>query len=341
MTMTIENSRTPYPGISITRTGQPFRPLWDQAICVILTMHKLGIRRRVTKASNPDTLGANDEPLFALPDTTSHSLLSIETDEARILVTKRILDCPEYEAILTLYRTTRRQINKLILPSGMKPGVYLIPLDLLEELNTILANARLALVPLVDQFCHVYPQSIASDQLNLKDAYDPHDYPDVDTVRQTFTIETQYITWDLPSSLGSVSEALIQQEQQRARTKVQSILADITTNLSTVMRELVTHLVDRLAPDANGNTKRFHASTVTNLMEFLSRFQARNLGQSVDLQQIVDQAKGLLSGITPTHVRNDESIAQGLQAGMQHVKTQLDQLLATPPTRQYQWDDAA
>ena len=341
MTTTVENSRTPYTGISITRTSQPFRPLWDQAICVILTMHKLGIRRRVTKDSNPDT--QNDKPymLFPLPDTTSHSLLSIDTDEARILVTKRILACPEYEAILKLYRMTKRNIDKLVLPSGMKPGVYLIPLDLLEELNTILADARLALEPLVTQFCQVYPQCIANDKLHLKDAYNPADYPNVDTVRQTFMIETQYITWDLPSSLGSVSEALIQQEQQRARTKVQTILTDITTNLSTVMQELVTHLVDRLSPDANGNTKRFHTSTVTNLMEFIGRFNARNLGQSVDLQQIVEQAKGLLSGINPTHIRDDESAAQGLHTGMQHVKRQLDHLLATPPTRQYQWDDAA
>lgn len=333
--MTIENSRLPYTGMTITRTSQPFRPLWDQAICVILTMHKLGIRRRVTKTGNPDN------PALPLPDSTSNSLLSIDTDEARILVTKRILACPEYEAILKLYRMTKRHIDKLVLPSGMKPGVYLIPLDLLEELNSILANARLALEPLVEQFCQVYPRSIANDQLHLKDAYDPDDYPDVDTVRQTFTIETQYITWDLPSSLGSVSEALIQQEQQRARTKVQTILTDITTNLSSVMRELVTHLVDRLSPDVNGNTKRLHTSTVTNLMEFIGRFNARNLGQNVDLQQIVEQAKQLLTGINPTHLRHDESVAQGLQAGMQQVKTQLDRLLATPPTRQYQWDDAA
>lgn len=335
MPTSIETTRAPYEGLTVTRTSQPFRPLWDQAICVILTMHKLGIRRRVTKPVTPDDLTR------ALPALTSPSLLSIDTDEARILVTKTILACPEYQAIIKLYRDTKRHIDKLVLPSGMKPGVYLIPLDLLEELNTILANARLALEPLIEQFCQVYPQSIASDQHHLKDAYDPADYPDLDTVRQTFTIETQYITWDLPSSLGSVSEALIQQEQQRARTKVQTILTDITTNLSTVMQELVTHLVDRLTPDANGNTKRFHTSTVTNLMEFIGRFNARNLGQNVDLQQIVEQAKGLLSGINPTHVRDDESVARGLQAGMQQVKTQLDHLLATPPTRQYQWDDAA
>lgn len=335
MTTLIDNTRTPYEGLTITRTSQPFRPLWDQAICVILTMHKLGIRRRVTKSLTPDDLSR------ALPAVTSPSLLSIDTDEARILVTKTILACPEYQAILKLYRDTKHQIDKLVLPSGMKPGVYLIPLDLLEELNAILASARQTLVPLVDQFCQVYPVTMANDRLHLKDAYDPADYPDLDTVRQAFTLETQYITWDLPSSLGSVSEALIQQEQQRARTKVQTILSDITTNLSSVMQELVTHLVDRLSPDANGNAKRFHASTVTNLMEFIGRFNARNLGHNVDLEQIVDQAKQLLTGVNPTHLRKHEPVAKALQDGMQQVKTQLDQLLAKPATRHYQWDDAA
>jgi hypothetical protein len=335
MSTTIENSRTPHEGLSITRTSQPFRPLWDQAICVILTMHKLGIRRRVTK-----TVSEEDQTR-PLPESTSTSLLSIDTDETRILVTKTILACPEYQAILKLYRLTKHQIDKLVLPSGMKPGVYLIPLDLLEELNAILAAARQALEPLVEQFCLVYPVSIANDHLNLKDAFDSDDYPDVATVREAFTLETQYITWDLPSSLGSVSEALIQQEQQRARTKVQTILTDITTNLSSVMHELVTHLVDRLSPDVNGNAKRFHASTVTNLMEFIGRFNARNLGQNVDLEQIVNQAKQLLGGINPQHLRQQEPLAKALQTGMQQVKTQLDQLLAKPPTRQYQWDDAA
>ena len=335
MTTTIERTRTPYTGLSVTQTSQPFRPLWDQAICVVLTMHKLGIRRRVTKTV------IHDDASRPLLEATSHSLLSIETDEARILVTKTILACPEYQAILKLYRDTKHHIDKLILPSGMKPGVFLIPLDLLEELNAILTGARQALAPLVEQFCHVYPQSIANDQLHLKEAFDPADYPDVETVRQAFTIETHYITWDLPSSLGSVSEALIQQEQQRARTKVQTILSEITTNLSSVMHELVTHLVDRLSPDANGNTKRFHASTVTNLMEFIGRFNARNLGHNVDLEQIVEQAKHLLVGINPNHLRKEESLANALHTGMQQVKTQLDHLLAKPPTRQYQWNDAA
>jgi hypothetical protein len=335
MTTAIEQRRTPIEGLTITRTSQPFQPLWEQAICVILTMHKLGIRRRVTKSPT------GEQPGHALPESTSNSLLSIDTDETRILVTKTILACPEYQAILKLYRFTKHRIDKLILPSGMKPGVYLIPLDLLEELHTILADARQALNPLVEQLCQVYPVSISNDKLNLKDAFNPDDYPDVESVRQAFTIDTQFITWDLPSSLGSVSEALIKHEQELARKKVQGILTDITTSLSSVMQELVTHLVDRLTPDSNGNAKRFHASTITNLMEFIGRFDARNLEHNHDLEQIVEQAKQLLVGINPHHLRRQEPTAQVLQAGMEQVKTQLDQLLAKPPTRQYQWDNAA
>lgn len=301
-------------------TPGPFSNLWQNALCVILTLHKLGIKR---------TMAPQD-------------VLAIDTDETLIRVTKSILSCSEYQAILKLYTRLRSQLARLVLPSTMRAGIYLIPLALTKELDDILRNAREELDALVSAFTRVYAQRVTEDQLRLKDAYNTLDYPDVETVRNAFSIEAHYITWDLPATLSMVSESLLQRESANAQQKLTQMLDEVNDTLRQAMAQLVNHLVSRLTPDAAGQRKTFRASTITNLMEFLNRFDARNLGNDTALQEIVRQAKTILSDIeSPKALRTNQSLAEIVQKGMVEVQSQLDSLLVRRPSRLYSLEEAA
>lgn len=119
------------------------------------------------------------------------------------------------------------------------------------------------------------------------------------------------------------------------------MLEDVNTYLREAMRSLVNHLVDRLSPSESGKSKTFKSSTLTNLLEFLNTFDARNLGNDIELAQLVTTAKNVLSGVDSQLLRSDQSIANVVQNGMGTIKAQLDSLLIKKPIRLYSFDEAA
>lgn len=123
--------------------------------------------------------------------------------------------------------------------------------------------------------------------------------------------------------------------------KVNNMLEDVNTYLREAMRSLVNHLVDRLSPSESGKSKTFKSSTLTNLLEFLNTFDARNLGNDIELAQLVTTAKNVLSGVDSQLLRSDQSIANVVQNGMGTIKAQLDSLLIKKPIRLYSFDEAA
>lgn len=296
-----------------------FSSLWSNAFCLMLTYRKLGIHRRMDSAT----------------------VLSIDTEPSRVRVTKSILSCPEYLAITRLYSRVRTKLEKLTLPAGLRSGMYLIPVSLASEVDTIIANAEDELRQLVDVFLAQYDKRIVEEESRLKAAYHTRDYPDPGTVRAAFGLTYSYFTFDLPGTLETISATMLKREERRSMEKVNNMLEDVNTYLREAMRSLVNHLVDRLSPSESGKSKTFKSSTLTNLLEFLNTFDARNLGNDIELSQLVTTAKNVLSGVDSQLLRSDQSIANVVQNGMGTIKAQLDSLLIKKPIRLYSFDEAA
>lgn len=298
----------PSPSSLIARS--PFSDLLKNAVLLLFSVHKFGIRRKVETSSIPVT-----------------------ADPTLIGVTKRILDCPEYQAITRLDNQTRRKIFQIALPSSLCKGIALVPAKLVHELDTLLTTYQGQRHTLVDDFCSVYPMRIQEALLRLGPLFNTDDYPPVEHVHHEFSVSCQYLSFDLPSVLETISAELFIREKAQAASKVNEMIQEIQTTLRAAMGELVTHLITRLTPDEFGKRKTFRASTVTNLMDFLNRFDARNLGRDDELHELVEQSKSLLNGITATSLKHSETLSTTIRDGFGHIKTQLDQLLINPPSR--------
>jgi hypothetical protein len=150
-----------------------------------------------------------------------------------------------------------------------------------------------------------------------------------------------FIQFDFSGTLETISATMLKREERRSMEKVNNMLEDVNTYLREAMRSLVNHLVDRLSPSESGKSKTFKSSTLTNLLEFLNTFDARNLGNDIELAQLVTTAKNVLSGVDSQLLRSDQSIANVVQNGMGTIKAQLDSLLIKKPIRLYSFDEAA
>ena len=69
-------------------------------------------------------------------------------------------------------------------------------------------------------------------------------------------------------------------------------------------------------------------------MDFFERFRRLNVRSSQDLDRLVEQAQGLVRGVTPQALRDSDELRGRIAAQMGAVQSQLDALVVERPRRQ-------
>ena len=96
---------------------------------------------------------------------------------------------------------------------------------------------------------------------------------------------------------------------------------------------LVNHLAERLAGEEDGRPKIFRDSAVANMSEFFSRFRDLNIRSNSDLDELVDRCEGLMSGVQPQALRDNDGLRRSLSTNLASVQSSLDQLIVDRPRR--------
>lgn len=284
--------------------------LFRRAVCLFFSLRKPGIRR-----------------------TVSTDVVTTTSDKSMLRVTKALIDCQEYEAIVTLDNRIRRRVKDFTLRAPVGLGIALIPAACLEELDRVIEEFRAERARLIDAFCAAYPERMQQARIRLQHLFNENEYPTLSELRDSFCLEWRYVTFDLPGVLSSISDTMHEREKEKMAAKMNEIQDGIKVSLRGAMAELVTHLHDRLTPSADGKAKVFRGSTVDNLLEFLQRFDAKNLSGDEELEQLVVEARGLLTGVKPESLRKDKLFQDVVRSGLTGIKERLDSLLIPKPTR--------
>ncbi|WP_447859638.1 hypothetical protein [Nitrospira calida] len=290
--------------------------LWKQAVALVIETRRMGIRRIVTGHA-PD--GADPE---------------------MVRVSKAILDGPEYRAIVRCDHRLRAEVGKLGLPiSAYFKGAAVIPVALLDEVEDRLEAFQAARQAAVEAFIAAYPAMVERARARLGPLFDPADYPPVEALAGLFGVRVQYLTFDLPGVLQHCSERARRRAMAEGQAQLGEAIQEMRRHLREAFAGLVTHLRDRLAPDpVTGARRTLRASSVQGLLEFLDTFGARNaVAGDADLAALVGQARALLAGVELPELRTDEALRQAVQAGLDGITAQLDELLVAPPRRRYDW----
>ncbi len=290
----------------------PQQSLFDRAIILSLTMSCLGTRRKVS--------------------TTS---IETDADKALLHVSKDILDSPELAAIHHLDGSIRKYLKTRGLPSPLKHGCYLLPIDLIEPVEQRLSELFAERETAVGAFMTAYPAKIEDVQRRLGPLFDTTDYPPVGELRAAFEASFQYLTFGAPTALQGVSRTLYEREKDKAIQRIAAVEDEITQVLRFSLKELVDHMVDRLQPTSDGKPKVFRNTLISNLTEFLDTFKARNLTNDQDLEALTHQARAILAGADAETLRSSADTRAHVHQQMATVKHALDALVITKPTRKF------
>jgi len=294
----------------------------DLTTCLLLRFHKTGLIRK-----------------------GNISKIQTIANKTRLGLHKKILQSENYEQMLLIARDVRRYAVKRQVPgSPFSEGTHLVPLPLVDDLNEKISNAEGAYNRFADLFVAEYAGLVEEARAELLDQFDASNYFDVSNesgkaaLRAKFWVERRWFDWS-PSNESKVSKAIAYQERQRQSTEINDMALQVKAALRLGLKKLIDHLVDRLAPGPAGAKKKFAATTITKVVEFLELFSARNVVGDKELAVLADQAKEVLAGRTPESIREDEEAAAFVAERMSTVKTQLDKLLQDMPERIIAIDD--
>jgi hypothetical protein len=248
-----------------------------------------------------------------------------EAVESRFTHQKKLLVSPELKAIAKADNEIKAQIDAICLPYDV--GIRFAPIAAIEQIDSILSNYAKTRPALIDAFVLVYEIQTADAEIELKEHFNPADYPSPEQVAAQFTFTYQFISFSVPGHLKSVAPGVFAAEKEKAHEMLMEAAAGIGQALATTAHELVANLLDRLTPDADGKSKKLYAVHVTKLQEFLNTFDLRNVTDSKELQTEMDKLKAIMSGIDVEKIKNSETLRLDLQSQFKNVTQSIGSLI--------------
>ena len=295
--------------------------LCENTIAYQVTIHRWGIKRQV-------------------PPVVLEGMMPGERElikKKMLSASKRIIESKEYDQIVSQDGYTTRWLQERSVPSILKKGVYCIPTLLCSEIDSYMEDYKYTrshgLVPV---FVEVYrEQAYAARDLLGSALFDALEYPTEERMSQLFSIETQYITFDVPSQLKTISEELFKRERERVEQGWRDAEEAVNQLLLSECIELVSNTQKALQGLADGTLKRFRDANISNLLEWSELFlRARNVTDNTELAQVVESIKALLQGVGHNDVKfNIGGMRDKVNVAMSSIQIDLKGMMEELPDR--------
>ena len=287
-------------------------PIFQKAVGFVVETKRLGTRRKVNSAE-----------------------VGTDADRSMIHVSKSILDSPELKKVEQLDGEVRRFLGEYCLPSNFKSGIYLLPINSVEEADGKFKEFQTQRDKLVDEFVEAYGTRRDEAQERLGSLFNMTDYPSEPTIKSAFVLTGQYVTFDTPASLKNIKAEIFAREREKADVMWKDALEECRMMLRATMRELVGHIGERLTPKDDGKAKSFHGSMLTKLDSFMTSFADRNIADDEELAALVKDAKTVMRGIDVKELRKEEGLRDALRGQMDELKGKLDSMIIDKPSRAF------
>ena len=263
--------------------------------------------------------------------TLAASILEERFDKSEWLSGRKYLVSPE--SLLPMKAVVSRArglLEKRALPFPVK-GLTLVPKEMISAIDASLVDIKAEFEAAVAEFVAKYEDERSAASENLGELFCETDYP-VDIIGR-FRFEWRFLTLDVPGKSSVLPPAVYEREKKKFCAMMQETQDLAVTALREEFAGLVRHMLDRLSGEEDGKPKQFRMSLLSNFNRFLSTFDERNLFQDEGLSELVKQAKGLISNVSPEKLRESAKLRNLISNRMAEIKTAVDKALEDLPRR--------
>lgn len=309
-TATLFDGTVPIPAIETAQGG-----LFDRAVLLSVSFRSWGRSRKLAP---------------------SQYQVSVDDKAKRTRASKKLLeDATEIKAIATLMAETRAWLDaRAAVCSALKGGVYLWPVASLVPAFTYLEAQVVILEDLVHTLVSRWDALVAADMASLQDVADARDYPSALEIAASYSISWVALEAGAPGALARVDQAAYEDAQRRAGELWESALDAGVSALVGELDGMLGHLVDVLTPAEDGKAKRFHATTVSKLDEWVELYRGKApILQRADLDAAVDRVRAMLRGVDAAGLKGQDAMRATVTARAGEIRETLSGLVETAPRR--------
>ena len=253
---------------------------------------------------------------------------------------KKILINPELlSPIKTSIHKARHVLQKCALPFPLS-GLYLVPKDSIADIDAHLGVIREELWDKVDGFVDFYEEAREEARTALGELFSEADYPNA--IRDKFSFQWRFVTLATPQDAGILTPEIYAREKEKFVELMQEARDLSMAALREEFGQIVTHLVDRLTGEADGKPKAIKSSVLGKMLEFLDTFGDRNLFEDEKLEELVAQARQIVTGVKTSPsgyaLSYNEVLRRKVAGDMQRLKIEIDQAIEELPRRKVRLD---
>lgn len=274
-------------------------------------------------------------------DQKSRAADAFGADAGFLSAGKKIIDTKNaaYSAVSRIKSRLAREWHECTLPYP-EPGLRLIRESEVVIFADRLEAGRAELLAAVKELNDVYYDLRWAARAKLGSLYNDSDYPQ--SLIGLFDVAWEFPNVTPPEYLRMLNPKLYEAERQRIVARFDEAVTLAEQAFIDKFKGLVDHLVERLTgTNDDGTPKTFKDSTITNLREFFDHFQHMSIKSNDQLETLVDQAKALVSGLTPSSLMPSGGSVTAMQEVLRNhiaenvgkIAEQLDGMMVNKPRR--------
>lgn len=252
-----------------------------------------------------------------------------DADKNRLHATKHILESENMDAIHRAYSKTYNWLWTKCLPAPLRKGTYLLATPLIDEVDAKLRRTEADIKPFIEALKNELPELKEKDRRELRSQFNEDDYPTEQDLENSFYIYSQYIDFQVPDKLRSISNTLYTREV----AKQAKAWEDAAEEAKEFLRETAMYLIDQFANQLKFDKKkrgRIYETTIDKLRQFVEDFSTRNIADDDKLLAITAKAKGVLAGLDAETLRDDDRLRKRILNEVESVKAEIAGLMNRP-----------
>jgi hypothetical protein len=240
---------------------------------------------------------------------------------------KRIIKSNALSELRSVRYKVKRMLRMYALSSLFRPGVYVIPLDNIGVVDSILKNAHASMSTVRQTLNDEWPGIIEDAKERLGDLFDPNDYGSPDMASSEFKMSYRYTPIaETPAILKTVAADMYKEELEKAKKETEKELESFRLHLRSALLEIIENM-RRTLQKPDGDRKVFGKRFFKRLDEFLETFAVRNLSDDGELQKVVAKLKKVAIGVDVGELKADATVQSKLDKSLTGINTVLKGLV--------------
>jgi len=252
---------------------------------------------------------------------------------------KPLFSSKEYDDLMSFIQTRRDEFARMGIPHIKFQAAHVMDITRIPEIDELAEKTESELSGLVDKLIAVYPDQITPEATRLGPLYNAQDYPSVESLKGKFTFDYDWMAFGVPEELKQFDSKIYAKAQAKAQKAWKEIEANGILLLRQTIADLATGLIESLTPKEDGTKRKFYASSVTKITDFVETFSKRNICNDAELDREIEKLRNVVSTVDLKAMSTDMTLRESVKKQVEGVKGTLDSLVTTAGSRVITFDE--